>query len=142
MPRFPDYRAEIGLNPGTTPQIRTGAEAIGQGLQALGGGLSEAAAGLEHYQKRLRQEAAFDDDNKLSLYKQQRQAALAEAAKTMPAEATGFTAGFAKTSAKVGAVLVKDPHGGVEQQAPGLHGPSLSREGPLPLRHHSLHKSE
>ncbi|MFC2251946.1 phage tail tip lysozyme [Labrys portucalensis] len=100
MPRFPDYRAEIGLTPGATPQIRTGAEAIGQGLQALGSGLSEAAAGLEHYQKRLRQEAAFDDDNKLSLYKQQRQAALAEAAKTMPAEATGFTAGFAKTIAK------------------------------------------
>ncbi|MEW9309893.1 phage tail tip lysozyme [Labrys neptuniae] len=100
MPRFPDYRAEIGLTPGATPQIRTGAEAIGQGLQALGGGLSEAAAGLEHYQKRLRHEAAFDDDNKLGLYKQQRQAALAEAAKTMPAEATGFTAGFAKTSAK------------------------------------------
>ncbi|MGO4339862.1 phage tail tip lysozyme [Labrys sp. KB_33_2] len=106
MPRFPDYRAEIGLTPGATPQVRTGAEAIGQGLQALGGGLSEAAIGLAHYQKRARQEAAFDDDNKLGLYKQQRQAALAEAAKTMPAEATGFTVGFAKTGAKVDAAFL------------------------------------
>ncbi|WP_448950614.1 phage tail tip lysozyme [Labrys neptuniae] len=100
MPRFPDYRSEIGLNPGTTPQVRTGAEQIGQGLQSLGQGLGEAAAGLAHYQQRVQREAAFDDDNRLDLHQRQRQSALNEAAKAMPAQATGFTASFVKSGLK------------------------------------------
>ncbi|WP_448951474.1 hypothetical protein [Labrys neptuniae] len=101
MPRFPDYRSEIGLNPGSTPQVRTGAEQIGQGLQSLGQGLNEAATGLAAaYQAKIARENAFDDQVKFNLRSQQRQAELTEAARTMPPGATGFATGILQSTQK------------------------------------------
>ncbi|WP_448953074.1 phage tail tip lysozyme [Labrys neptuniae] len=75
MPRFQDYAATERLDPGSTPQVRTGAEAIGQGMQSLGQGLDEAARGLAHYQKLQEQKSAFATANLSDTFKQQQNGA-------------------------------------------------------------------
>ncbi|WP_187829800.1 D-Ala-D-Ala carboxypeptidase family metallohydrolase [Labrys sp. KNU-23] len=106
MPRFPDYRAEIGLNPGSTPQVRTGAEAIGQGLQALGSGLNAAAEGLAAYQAKTARENAFDDEVRFNQRNRERQAEFEAATRTMPPGGSGFAAQYMQTTQKSDSALL------------------------------------
>lgn len=94
MPRFPTEQASVGLNPGSTPQVRTGAEAIGAGMQSLGQGLSEAAIGLHHFEKNQASAQAFDLNQRHDLLREQIQTAWQDYQKTAPANGTGVKDGF------------------------------------------------
>ncbi|OCC00806.1 hypothetical protein BA190_32025 [Labrys sp. WJW] len=106
MPRFPDYRAEIGLNPGSTPQVRTGAEAIGQGLQALGSGLTAAGEGLAAYQAKAARENAFDDEARFNQRNRERQAEFEAATRNMPPGGSGFAARYLQATQKGDSALI------------------------------------
>ncbi|MEW9310490.1 cytidine deaminase-like fold-containing protein [Labrys neptuniae] len=89
MPRFPDYDAEIG-----------------QGLQLPVAGLSEVPPEAAAYQARIARQNAFDDEERFSQRRLQRQAELDEAAGAMPPGATGFAAGVMRSTQKGDSALL------------------------------------
>lgn len=110
MARLPVYTSQVGIQPASAPSIPDqGAvgralSGAGNAIQGLGGQLTDLdARGLEvqhRLAQRQKQETAFDDDNKFSLYKQTRQNAYQTAKQNMPAEATGFASSWAKGNEK------------------------------------------
>ncbi|PRH85502.1 hypothetical protein C5L14_21170 [Labrys okinawensis] len=89
MPRFPDYDPESG-----------------QGLQFPVAAPSQVPAEAAAYQARVDRQNAFDDEERFNQRRQQRQAELDEAARTMPPAATGFAAGIMQSTQKGDSALL------------------------------------
>jgi hypothetical protein len=110
MARLPVYTSQVGIQPAGAPSIPDqGAigraiSGAGNAIQQIGGGLNDLDTRALEVQHRLaqrqKQENAFDDDSKLSLFKQKRQNDYQTAWQNMPANADGFAASWVKGSEK------------------------------------------